>query len=251
MNDFLILGIAYLYVVVVLLIGEFLRKKWNKSSEFTRKIIHIFAGFSVFTVLFFDHPWVANIVALSFVVLLYLAGPSSPVTALREIFGTMERKEEGAKLWGPFYYAISILVLTLIFTITALFIPGFELYYWLATGPLTIMYLGDGLAPILGKKYAKKIYIVIKGSRRSLIGSLTLFGAGFGGAIFATWFNGIFAIKINYGTPFILVTWDMIILFSLVAATIGTVLEFFSPAGLDNLIVPLGTTAILCLIFFF
>jgi phytol kinase len=250
MNDFIVLGIAYLYVIVVLLTGEFFRKKLNKSSEFTRKIIHIFAGFSVYTVLFFDHPWVANIIAASFVVLLYLAGPSSPVTALREMFGTMEREEEGGKLWGPFYYAISILTLTMIFTITGIFNPGFELYYWLATGPLTIMYLGDGLASVMGRKFAKKTYIVIKGSKRSFVGSLTLFGAGFGGAIFALWFNGILAIRVNYGSGFIFLTWDLILLFSLAAATIATVIEFFSPSGYDNLTVPLGTALILCLVFF-
>ncbi|HUX98243.1 MAG TPA: hypothetical protein VMV49_01700, partial [Candidatus Deferrimicrobium sp.] len=81
MNDFLVFGIAYLYVIIVLLVGEVLRKKFEKTSEFTRKIIHIFAGFSVYTVLFFDHPWIANIVALTFVILLYLAGPTSPVKA--------------------------------------------------------------------------------------------------------------------------------------------------------------------------
>lgn len=246
MNDFIVLGIAYLYVVLVLLIGEILRKLFNKSSEFTRKIIHIFAGFSIYTVLFFDHPWVANFVAASFVVLLYLAGPSSPLKALREMFGTMEREEEGEKLWGPFFYAVSILTLTLIFTTT-----GLELYYWIATVPLTIMYLGDGLAPIIGKRYAKKVYTVLGGSKRSIIGSLTLFIAGFGGAIFAMWFNGIFAIEVNYGLPYVILTWNDIIVLALIAASLATVIEFFTPLGMDNLTVPLGVCPILVLIFLY
>ncbi len=250
MNDWLVFGIAYLYVITVLLVGEIFRKKFEKSSEFTRKIIHIFAGFSVYTVLFFDHPWVANLVALTFVILLYLASPSSPVKALREMFGTMERAEEGEKLWGPFYYSVSILVLTLIFTLGGLVELGFERFYWLAAAPLTIMYLGDGLAPIIGKKYAKRTYTVIKGAKRSIIGSLTLFAAGFGGAIFAMWFNGILAIEVNYGASFVILTWDLIIIYSLIAAAIGTLIEFFSPLGIDNLTVPMGTTAILCMIFF-
>jgi phytol kinase len=245
MNDFLVFGIAYLYVIIVLLVGEVLRKKFEKTSEFTRKIIHIFAGFSVYTVLFFDHPWVANIVALTFVILLYLAGPSSPIKALKEMFGTMERQEEGEKLWGPFYYAISILSLTLIFTLT-----GLAQLYWLAAAPLTIMYLGDGLAPIIGRKYAKHVYTIVKGSKRSVIGTLTLFVAGFGGAIFAMWFNGIFAITVNFGAPFVTLTWDVIIIYSLIAAGIATIIEFFSPKGLDNLTVPFGTCGLLCLIFF-
>ena len=249
MNDLLVFGLAYLYVIVVLGVGEVLRKKFEKSSEFTRKVIHIFAGFVVFIVLFFDHPWVANIVGLTFVILLYLAGPSSPVSVLREMFGTMEREEEGAKLWGPFYYAISVLTLTMIFTLTGLVVAGFEQLYWLAAAPLTVMYLGDGLAPIIGKKYAKKVYTVIGGSKRSIIGSLTLFGAGFGGSIFAMWFVGIVAIEFNYGIPPVL-TWDMILILSLITAGIGTVIEFFSPLGSDNLTVPLGTTALLSLIYF-
>ena len=244
MNDFVMLGIAFLYVILVLVIGELLRKVFKKSSEFTRKVIHIFAGFVVYTVLFFDNPWVANIVGVSFVILLYLAGPSSPVAALREMFSTMEREEEGQKLWGPFFYGISIMTLTLIFTLT-----GLELFYWVATVPLTIMYLGDGLAPIIGKKFGKKVYTVVGGSKRSIIGSLTLFGAGFGGAILAMWFNGILAIEINYGPSFVLLTWDYIIILALIAAGIATVIEFFSPLGSDNLTVPLITCPLIYLIF--
>ncbi|MFX1297671.1 MAG: diacylglycerol/polyprenol kinase family protein [Promethearchaeota archaeon] len=194
--------------------------------------------------LFFDHPWLANIVALSFVILLYLAGPSSPISALREIYGTMERNEEGKKLWGPFYYAISILILTLIFTLSS-----FTLYYWIAAASLTIMYLGDGLASIIGKKYAKRTFTVIKGSKRSIIGSLTFFTAGFGGAIFAIWFNGIVAIEFSYGPGSVLVTWDMIIILSLIATGIGTLIEFFSPLGYDNLTVPFVICTFLSLIY--
>jgi len=244
MNDFLALGIAFLYVIIVLAIGEILKRKFNKTSEFTRKIIHIFAGFSVYTVLFFDHPWVANFVALTFVIILFLASPSSPVTALREMFGTMERTEEGKKLWGPFFYAVSILVLTLIFTLS-----GLDIYYWLAAAPLTTMYLGDGLAPIIGKKYGKKFYTIIKGSKRSIIGSLTMFAAGFGGAILAIWFNGILAVEIKYGLT-TLTPWDIII-YALITAGLATIIELFTPLGLDNLTVPLGTTLVLSLIWLF
>ncbi|NVM53561.1 MAG: hypothetical protein HWN66_07630 [Candidatus Helarchaeota archaeon] len=249
MNDFLVLGIAYLYVVVVLLVGELLRKFFEKSSEFTRKVIHIFAGFAIYTVLFFDHPWVANVVALTFAILLFLAGPSSPVSALRELFGTMEREEEGQKLWGPFFYAVSILTLTLIFTIGGVINPGFETFYWLATVPLTIMYLGDGLATIIGKRYAKRVYTLVGGSKRSVIGSLTLFTAGFGGSILAMWFNGILAIEINYAPSSVILTWDVIIIIALIAAGIATLIELFSPSGTDNLTIPLITSPLISLIY--
>ncbi len=242
MNDFVMLGIAFLYVILVLGIAEIVRKALKKSSELTRKMIHIFAGFVVYTVLFFDNPWVANIVGVTFVILLYLAGPSSPVAVLREMFSTMEREEEGQKLWGPFFYGISILTLTLIFTLT---VP--ELY-WIATAPLTIMYLGDGLAPIIGRRYGKRVYTVFGGSKRSIIGSLTLFGAGFGGAVLAMWFNGVLAIEIN-GLSAVPLTWDTIILLALIAAGIATVIEFFSPLGTDNLTVPLITCPLIYLIF--
>ena len=245
MNDFLVLGIAFLYVILVLVVGLILKKQFNKETAFTRKIIHVFAGFSVYTVLFFDHPWVANFVALTFVVILFLASPSSPVTALREMFGTMERTEEGKKLWGPFYYAVSILVLTLIFTLS-----GLDVYYWLAAAPLTTMYLGDGLAPIIGKRYAKHFYMIIKGAKRSVIGTLTMFIAGFGGAILAMWFNGILAIDINSWVNPVPLTWDIIIIYSLIAAGLATIIEFFTPLGLDNLSVPMGTTLVISLIFF-
>ena len=249
MNDLIVLGIAYLYVVVVLVVGEILRKTFDKSSEFTRKIIHVFAGFSIYTVLFFDHPWVANIVAGTFVILLYLAGPSSPVKALREMFGTMEREEEGEKLWGPFYYAVSVLSLTFIFTVIDFFtVTNLVHYYWLAAAPLTIMFLGDGLAATIGKKYGKHVFTVVDGAKRSIIGSLTMFGAGFGGAVLAMWFNGIFAIEFN-NIPVVPLTWDLIIILALIAAGIATLIEFSSPSGMDNLTVPLGTTPLLVIFF--
>jgi len=59
------MAIAYIYVVLVISIGELLRKKLNYDITFTRKLIHLFAGFAAYTVPYYEHPWVAIIVAFT------------------------------------------------------------------------------------------------------------------------------------------------------------------------------------------
>ncbi len=190
-KNLVLLIFAYIYVLAVIGAGIFLQKKLNKSSEFTRKTIHVLAGFVVFVVFFFDpiYAWFADIIAGSFVVLLWMAGPTGPefMKAMFESMARTEDEEEG-KIYGPFYYAISITIVTVIFT----FPPGLLVpFYWIPASALSIMYLGDGIAPFIGKRFGKRTY---GANKRTYVGSLAVFLLGTIGVVFTTFFAYIMTV---------------------------------------------------------
>ena len=224
--DLFIMAIAYIYVVLVISIGELLRKKLNYDITFTRKLIHLFAGFAAYTVPYYEHPWVAIIVAFTFVVLLWFSSPKSPIKKLRDWYEVMADREselEAGHILGPVYYSISITVLVAIFTM----VPGLLTKIYIPMIALTTMYWGDGLGAPIGKKYGKHKYQTIGGTR-SIEGSIAVFIGSFIGAIFASWFFGI----LNFS---VFSSFNEILLISLAAAVTTTLIEAISPAGYDNI----------------
>ncbi len=238
-NDIVVLAISYGYVITVICVGEIARRFAKIKPAGSRKLIHLGAGFSVFSVPFYTNAWTAIIVAVSFVVLIFLASPKSPVKSLRTMFEVMARKGDylSGHIWGPFLYAISITTLVAIFTL----IPSLTQFFILPAMALTAMYLGDGLAPIIGAKYGKHRYTIGK-STRSVEGSLVVFLASVLGALFCFFFFDWFA---SGGIPTYSI-YQMTIL-ALSCGTAATLIESAS-GHIDNLTVPLGTTLVLFII---
>ncbi|TFF89288.1 MAG: hypothetical protein EU549_01145 [Promethearchaeota archaeon] len=233
--DIVIMIITILYVIMVVLIGDFIQKKTNVVN-FSRKFIHVFAGFSVLATFFLNWAWLTNIIAILFVALIYLANPKSPIKFLRKMFNSMARDDEIKKghIYGPLYYAISILLLTFIFTIPSL---NLVQYYIFPASALSIMYLGDGLAPIIGKKFGKKEFRLINGSIRTIPGTLTVLIAGF---------LGCFIMLLSFGWFYYsLLSVLSVLILSIIGSVSASLIEMFSPKGLDNLTLPILTTIIL------
>ncbi len=153
------------------------------------------------------------------------------------MFEVMAREQDhlSGHIWGPFLYAISITILVSIFTLIPSLIP----LYVLPAMALTAMYLGDGLAPIIGSKFGHHKYTVGK-STRSIEGSIAMFGASLLGS-WISWF--VLDFLATAGVP--IFHGIQIALFALVCALTATIIEAISPAGIDNLTVPLLTTIIL------
>jgi phytol kinase len=153
------------------------------------------------------------------------------------MFEVMAREGDylSGHIWGPFLYAISITILVTIFTV----IPSLTQFFILPAMALTAMYLGDGLAPIIGAKYGKHRY-TIGNSTRSIEGSLVVFLASVLGALFCFFFFDWFA---SGGAP-TYNSFQMTIL-ALVCGTAATFIEGISPSGADNITVPLLTTVII------
>lgn len=217
-----ILGIVFSLIFVFLIIGmSSLLTKFNLlSNEGSRKFIHIgVSNWWIIAMIFFNNNIYASIVPAMFVIINY-------ISYKKQVFKAMERDGSKNDL-GTVYFAISLLVLSLIT------FKNIEYSYLGALGIL-IMGYGDGLAAVIGVKYGKHKFEVL-GNKKSFEGSLTMFIFSFiVSVVILCIFNPI-----------------NIVLSSLILALVSTFLEAYSPYGLDNLTVPLGTSLVYYLITLF
>jgi phytol kinase len=211
------------FVFIVIAVAEAIRRFFSLSSNFTRKVIHVGVGNWVFLWPFsFDH-WYAIIVPPAlFVVLNY-------VSYRRELFKAMERKEKAGGL-GTVYYAISLTIIAPIAMILGL--------TWVAASAIILMAWADGLADPIGRRYGVHKYR-IAGSTKSVEGSLGFFLVGVCSVAATLAFFGAFSPLPPLNIP----------TFALGIAALGTLIEAVSPAGTDNLTVPI-LSFIVALLFF-
>ena len=236
-GDIVFYFIALLYAVLVLTVADVARRKMNYSSDFTRKIVHLFAGAAIWVLPYFPHPWVATLVALTFVVMLGLTNTER----FGRFFAAMARPEdlEHGSVRGPFWYAVSITVLTGLFTFT-----GYTSLYFIPAAAIHIMMLGDGMSAPIGMKYGTNYCRNIFGSKRSVHGCLGLLVFGFLGALIALWWFGIFSPP----QPLIGTTWVNIVTLALAGAFSATLVELISPKGTDNILLPFASCAVMLLL---
>lgn len=241
--DIVVFIIAIVYALLVIGAGELARRKLKLGPNFTRKIVHLFAGGAIWTVPFYTHPWVAVLVALIFVIVLGLATGEK----VGKYFSALARPEdlEQGSVRGPFWYAVSITVITAIFTFGNL-----VQFYFIGAAGIHIMMLGDGLSAPIGMKYGQNHMYTIFGSKRSIHGCAALFIFGFLGAVMAMLFFGAIAPGARYLAPGGQILWTYILALSLIGAGSATLIELFSPKGTDNVTVPFLSTAIMWLAFF-
>ena len=90
LTDIVIFFIAVIYAVLVLTVADIARRKLNMGSDFTRKIVHLFAGLAIWTVPYYTHSWVATFVALLFALFLLLANNER----FSKFFSAMARPED-------------------------------------------------------------------------------------------------------------------------------------------------------------
>jgi len=158
-------------------------------------------------------------------------------------FEAMARPEdlEHGSVRGPFWYAVSILILTVIFTFT-----GNAGIFFVAGGAIQIMMFGDGMSAPIGMKYGANHTRKIFGSLRSIQGSLALFVFGFIGAVIAFWWFGIFSLATPIFTPG--AGYVNLILLAFIGAITATLVEIVSPKGTDNITLPLISCAVMFLV---
>ena len=217
-----IFGVIFSIVFVFLIIGvsSILTKLNLLSNEGSRKFIHIgVSNWWIIAMIYFNNNIYASIVPALFVVINY-------ISYKKQVFKSMERDGSKNDL-GTVYFALSLLILALIT------FENVEYSYIGALGIL-IMGYGDGFAAVIGVKYGKNKFEVL-GNEKSLEGSLAMF---------------IFSFIVSIAILYIFNPVN-IILYSLILATVSTFLEAFSPYGLDNLAVPLGSSFIYYLMILF
>lgn len=201
--------VSFIYVFAVIFLAGFLERFGKEAS---RKTIHILvANWWLIAMIFFKTSLWAAFVPACFVLL-------NTLSYRFNLFSAMERGEGRGDL-GTVYYAISLLILALF---------SFSAYGNPIIGGLGILMMGygDGLAAVVGKKYPLGPY-QLGDNKKSLSGSLTMFVASF-----------------LVGFLFLTVTGQSQALVpALVLSTIATALEAITPWGLDNLTVPLLSSA--------
>ena len=226
-NDIWALVLSYGYAFDLLFFVEFLGKKFQWSLDLSRKIIHIGAGLWVWAIVMLFDTWYFGIIPFAtFIVLNY-------IFYRRQSFKQMDNEQS---TFGTVYFAISITVLFLLFWRK----QGPSDYAPIVVAAVMAMTLGDAFASIFGIKYGKKGYTVFK-FKKTIIGSLAMFAFSLIGIGASLWF-----LSGSSFSPFSAVlSVEAIIALTLISSVFAAFAEGVSPAGTDNLTVPLGTGILL------
>jgi dolichol kinase len=243
LQDLLLFFLTYVYVLITIIIPVQLKKR-DKISKFTaRKMVHLLAGLSILVTPFFTWPYFAVIIAGSLTALTYFSSKEAKVKTLKDLYDTIgEEAEEQLKrkfLQGPFNYCLSI---TILITIFVIFAPN-QLYFPIAG--ILIMIIADTLASVVGKKYGRMGIKFPWTSRRTEIGSMTMFICSFLLSLGSFWFFGLFNPLTQ--NP---LSWEIILLYAFITAILATLIELLSPSTWDDLTVPIGSTIIIYLLTF-
>ena len=218
-QDYTALVLSYVYIFGVIGVAELLRRLGHRPLEFTRKFIHIGVGMWVVgTVLLFETWYLALIPPATFVII-------NTISYLMGTFKAMER-EDRSNL-GTIYFPIAFGAVVYCFWSQPVLMVASMM-------PLT---WGDAMSAIFGQRYGHYHY-TFKGRTRSLEGSVAM--------LFWSWTTtslALFIMPYLLGKP--LINWMLALIYGGVVALVCTLVEAFSPWGIDNLTVPAAAGLIL------
>ncbi len=219
---------SYAYAFGLLVIVEFIGRRLKWPQFVTRKIIHIGAGMWTWAILLlFDHWYIGVIPFATFIVLNYLFYRF-------RFFSAMDSEKESP---GTVYFAISI---------TILFLLGWRNhaldYRFVILPAIMVMTWGDAMASLIGRFWGSHRY-QIWGGHKSYEGSIVMLFTGFLAVLVSL------LVLRNTGLSLPLSEWTInkMVLLSGATAIVTTLIEAVSPAGTDNLFVPLIAAAIMWL----
>ena len=197
--------VSYIYIFIVILGAKIFEKRGKEAS---RKFIHIMLGnWWVIAMLLFDNVIWASFVPATFVIINY-------ISYKKNIISVMERDDNREEGLGTVYYAISLLLLSVI-TFGIIHRPELGLV------PVLVMAYADGFAAVFGQKIESKP-IKIGNTTKSVAGSVTMFIVAF----------IIISIYLHYTG---VVMWPV---FAIIMSAFVTAIELISIKGLDNITVP-------------
>jgi len=223
-HDLVGLVYSYLYAGGLLVAGEVLHRVFGIAQHITRKIVHIGAGLWIWAILFLFDSWLISLIPFaSFILFNWI------LYRFRLLGGVDEEKSSP----GTVYFAVSITLLFVLFWRGPQDSPKIAL----AMLPLMMMTFGDAAASLFGSAWGRHTYRVMN-QHRSWEGSLAFF-------IFALLAN---LLTLHYLPAFGLVSIPLSLTRHLLLAGFATAVESVSPFGLDNLFVPLGSSAFLYLL---
>jgi len=241
-NDFVWDLITTVISIVILLalvqINALMQKKKIVSQIVTRKFVHILAGpvFVVTWMLFsggiISH-YIAVIVPLLFVLQFVAIGTG--VMKNESFVNSMSRTGDPRELLeGTLYYSIVMVLMTFFW----FYVPSTGIENANPTALLIIGCVsgGDGLADIIGRKFGGEKKFGIKGSEKTIIGSI---GMLVGSILVSSILVLIFSVEVPH---FNIVT---LILPIIVVSIVATVVEALSPKGIDNFTIFLAVVIVI------
>lgn len=212
---------SYIYAFGLLFGVEAIGRRLGWQQRVTRKIIHIGAGMWIWGILALFDAWYFGIIPFAtFIVLNY-------VFYRRQSFSTMDTDESTP---GTVYFSISITVLFVLLWRTG----GPEDRVPVAAAATMAMTLGDAAASLVGYRWGAHPYQILghtrswEGTSAMAVVSLLAVGA----TLF--WLPG--SALSPSSTP---MAASEVLVTTLVGAAVATIAEGVSPAGTDNLSVPL------------
>ena len=197
--------------ILLLIFCEYLNRRKNISSEYTRKIAHFVSSLSVllFPHVFKDEGYVLAICAIFFVVF-FVANMKRLLLSIDGV---------GRRTGGSYLLALSV---GICYHLSVMLENGI-----LFTLPILILGICDPLAGITGKHFHSKHIL----NGKTLAGSLTF--------LFTSLCISLFYLStIQHKSVFIL---------SLMIALTTSITELLSPRGTDNLTIPLVVAVLLIL----
>lgn len=193
---------------LILIASEVLWRKRVLRGEYGRKVVHMAAGLSVAF-----WPFIMSFTAIQIIAL--AAGLTIVASRKFKIFHAIH--DVPRLTYGEILYPLSILILASIAQAN-----------WIFTVSVLFIALADGMAAIVGKKWASKKYTFKVGrSKKSALGTTAYI-------LFA---YVSLAVGLLIGGKEVM-TESPLIIFALLPLT-GAFLEVVSPLGLDNITAPL------------
>ena len=209
--------LSFAYVFSVIGAATVLAKAGRLGTEGSRKFIHVGVGnWWLIAMAFFDAWWQAALVPAAFVLVNY-------VSYRKKLFGAMERGG-GIEDLGTVWYALSLAILAAL-----TFAVGEP---WIGAVGILCMTWGDGLAAVAGSRPGRHPLPLVRG--KSFEGTVVMFAASFAVALSVLAFRG--------GAADLPAALAASLLPALALAAAATLLESATPAGFDNLSVPLGVS---------
>lgn len=228
-RDLIGLVLSYLYAFGLLFLVESIGRRLAWPHYLTRKLVHIGAGMWIWGMLLLFDTWTIGLIPFaSFILLNY-------VFYRFQLFKMMDAADSSP---GTVYFALSI---TLLFALL-----------WRNRGPIDrvpvaaaavmAMTWGDGLASIVGQRAGRHSYTAF-GHRRSWEGTITMGVVSY--VAIAVTLLLLSASRLSPWSAPLQVGEGL--LMALAGALMATTAEGLSPAGTDNLTVPLLSGFVLAL----
>ena len=213
--------ISFVFIAIVIASAKLFEKAGKEAS---RKYIHIvLSNWWIIAMVFFDSPYWAMILPILFVFINYASYKFNLIKA-------MERDEGEKDGLGTVYYALTLLILSIVFF-------GPLKNYKNVWGPtiglagVAVMGYSDALAAIIGKSIKSPSYKIAT-STKTLAGSIAMCATTF---IIISGFLSYCSIS----------NWFFK---SIIIACVDAILEAISIKGTDNLTVPIATVGMILLL---